>query len=288
MRLDRFLTLKLIHPLRRVAGADSRPRVPILMYHSISSDLEPAVAPYYKTNTSPAIFRHHISFLVEQGYRSVDLPLVVERLRQQLPLPEKSVVITFDDGFRNFYTEAFPVLRKHEFTATVFLPTGFIQTPRRSFKNQECLTWDEVRELRKGGIQFGSHTVTHPRLLDLAWTEIQHELRASKSELEQQIGEPISSFAHPYAFPQADNDYVRGFREVLEESGYSCCVTTRLGRVKTGDDPFNLKRLPANTLDDLPFFGAKLNGDYDWLAVPQRGFKKFKRQGLRNSSKCIS
>jgi peptidoglycan/xylan/chitin deacetylase (PgdA/CDA1 family) len=276
MRWDRFITLNLIQPWQRAGLVGSARRLPILMYHSISDEAERGVAPYYRVCTSPEVFRKHLAFLVNAGYRSVPLTAVVELLRQGQALPEKSVVITFDDGFRNFYAEAFPVLQQHGFSASVFLPTAFIASQRRSFKGRECLTWAEVRELQKWGIHFGSHTVSHPRLIELSWQDIERELTVSKSELEQQLGESVTTFAHPYAFPQTDRGYVAGFKALLVRSGYTCCATTEIGRVKPGAEPYRLKRLPVNSMDDLALFRAKLEGGYDWLAWPQTMIKKLK------------
>jgi peptidoglycan/xylan/chitin deacetylase (PgdA/CDA1 family) len=222
--------------------------------------------------------------LAQDGYKTMDLTKAVALLAQgQIPA-EKNVVITFDDGFRNFHDQAFPALQEYGFTAAVFLPTAFIADARRSFKGTECLTWDEVRELRKAGITFGSHTVNHPELTQLPLREIERELRESKCELEQQLGGPVTTFAYPYAFPQRDRRFVQSFRELLVQTGYSCCATTELGRVRTGDDPYRLKRLPANSLDDAALFRAKLEGGYDWLAAPQALFKKLKR-AVRGSKK---
>lgn len=278
MRFDRFITLNLAQHLRHTSRGASGPGLPILMYHSISDDPEPGLSPYYKVNTSPSVFRQHIGFLVEQGYNSIRLAKAVELLKLGAPMPEKSVVITFDDGFRSIFTEAFPVLQEHGFTATVFLPTAFIGSPRCSFKDKECLTWDEARDLQKFGIDFGSHTVSHPRLIELSWKDIETEVRQSKSELEQNLGGPINTFAHPYAFPQANRQYVQGFRKLLAKSGYVCCATTAIGSVRRGDDPYGLKRLPVNSLDDPAFFRAKLEGGYDWLARPQALIKRFKER----------
>ncbi|MGA2786465.1 MAG: polysaccharide deacetylase family protein [Verrucomicrobiota bacterium] len=285
MRLDRFISVNLAHPLSRAVRrlrmlAQPSPVVdgslPILMYHGVSDDPEPGVSPYYQTNTSPAIFREQIEFLANQGYHSMNFDTVVKLIQDEKPLPGKTVAITFDDGFRNFHTEAFPVLQQHGFTASVFLPTSFIHNPRLTFKAKECLTWDEVRELRRCGIQFGSHTVTHPRLIELCWKEIEHELSASKQELEQQLGEPVTAFAHPYAFPQTEREYVRTFRNTLAGAGYTCCATTEIGRLKSGDDPYRMKRLPVNSMDDCALLCAKLEGAYDWLALPQAMTKQVK------------
>lgn len=275
IRPDRFLTTTVFHLLRRALGGGGL-RLPVLMYHRICDDPEAGVSPYYKINTSPSVFRRHLGHLAEEGCRTTDLAEVAGRLARGEPLAPKSVVITFDDGFRDFFTEAFPALQERHFTATVFLPTAFIHDQRRSFKGAECLTWEEVRALRRAGMAFGSHTVNHPRLEDLNWHEIERELRDSKEQMEQQLAEPVTAFAYPFAFPQNDRGFTGAFRRLLMQTGYTCCATTEIGRVKAGDDPFRLKRLPVNGLDDARFFRAKLEGGYDWLSWPQAAIKKLK------------
>jgi peptidoglycan/xylan/chitin deacetylase (PgdA/CDA1 family) len=276
MRIDRQLTTAVFHPLQRAGIAASGLRLPILMFHSVSDDPENGSAPYFKTNTAPNVFRRHMNQLAAEGYKTLDLVEAVGFLFAGRQWPEKSVAITFDDGYRDFHTHAFPALREHGFTATVFLPTAFISNQRRQFKNTDCLTWDEVRELRAAGIGFGSHTVNHLKLLELSFPQIETELVESKQQMEQELGEPVRTFAFPYAFPQANREFVQEFRELLMRARYACCVTTELGRVKIGDDPYLLKRLPVNSLDDEDLLRAKLEGGYDWLAVPQSLAKKVK------------
>lgn len=254
------------------------------MYHSISDADESGISSYYKTNTSAARFEQHMRWLTEAGFRSVDLEEGL-RLAQRGIEKEKIVVITFDDGFRDFYDSAFPALKKYGHTATMFLPTAFLGEKRQSFKKKECLTWQEVRELRAAGIRFGSHTASHPVLYKHSWPEIENELAASKENMEQALGEKIATFAYPYAFPQHDRKFAEKFQKLLRQLGYQNCATTVIGRVRSSDNPFCLKRLPVNDDDDQALFLAKLNGAYDWLAYPQSWFKSAHYRLGRSSRK---
>jgi peptidoglycan/xylan/chitin deacetylase (PgdA/CDA1 family) len=272
------MSLYAFRPLMEMNVVSSRRALPILMYHSISDDAESGTSPYYRTSTRPVLFAHHMRWLKDEGFRSVGLEEGL-RLAQQGGLEQdKAVVITFDDGFRDFYDAAFPILKACGHTATVFLPTAFIGQNRQSFKNKECLTWKEVRELRAQGIQFASHTVSHPVLYESSWAEIGNELSASKRKLEQELGEKVTSFAYPYAFPQQDSYFVDAFKKSLQEQGYRSCVTTMIGRVQANDDLFSLKRLPVNSGDDQPLLSAKLNGAYDGLGYLQSWSKAVRHQ----------
>jgi peptidoglycan/xylan/chitin deacetylase (PgdA/CDA1 family) len=284
MRFDRQLTTSLFHPLWRAGLMAEQWWLPILMYHSVSDEPEPGVSSYYKTTTSPAVFRAHLRLLREEGYAVLSLTAALDIISGATrPSSQKQAVITFDDGFQNFHTDAFPALRDYGFTATVFLPTDFIGDSRQSFKGAPCLTWEEVRHLRHEGIHFGSHTVHHPKLYDLPWNQIECELRDSRHRLEQELSEPSATFAYPYAFPQGDPAFAEKFEGLVRAAGYTCCLTTEIGRATRADNPFRLKRLPANSLDDAKMFQAKLEGGYDWLGWPQGAFKRLRANARAKS-----
>jgi glycosyltransferase involved in cell wall biosynthesis len=144
------------------------------------------------------------------------------------------------------------------------------------FKERQCLTWDEVRRLHAGGISFGSHTVTHPVLHRLSWSDIRRELRDSRAELEAALDVAVTAFAYPYAFPQEDREFARRFRQELIDQGYSVAATTVIGRARPGGDLLCVPRLPVNESDDWRLLIGKLNGAYDWLGRVQLVSRRLK------------
>lgn len=267
LRIDRLATLYVADPLRRCIS-NGHASIPILMYHSIADEDESGVHAYYRTATAVSVFASQMGSLQEAGFCAIS-PAEAIRCFGQPESVKKNVVITFDDGFRNFYTDAFPVLNRYGFTATMYLPTAHIGQTRLSFKGKDCLTWDEVRELQRHGISFGSHTVTHPQLHNCDADSIKKEVFESKEVIEQELGCAVESFAYPYAFPETDVRFKARLREELRQAGYENGVCTTVGRPGPASDPFFLKRLPVNSDDDAPLFRAKLAGSYDWLAKPQ-------------------
>jgi peptidoglycan/xylan/chitin deacetylase (PgdA/CDA1 family) len=275
VRLDRLATLYFASPYLRLM-LEREPSIPVLMYHSITSSEHANVHSYYQTTTSPAAFARQLQYLQANGYTTCTLDQAVRQLEENCRPCAKTVVLTFDDGFRNFYSEAFPLLTQYGFTAIVFLPTAFIADMPRPFKGEDCLSWGEVRELKQHGIEFGSHTVNHPWLRELGASAIKDEIVNSKATIEQKLGCKVDSFAYPYAFPQTDRDFTRQLREMLSAAGYKTGVSTIVGRANRHSDPLFIERLPVNSCDDLAFFQAKLAGAYDWMATSQHLLKVLK------------
>lgn len=274
--------MAVVGPLKRLGLWPDSVGIPVLMYHSVSEDPEPGVSPYYRLAIPPALFRRHLEVLREGGYQVVSLSKAASVLACDPEAARKLAVITFDDGFRDFLTHAWPLLAEFGYTASVFLPTKFIGDTRQRFLNRDCLTWGEIRELQRAGVHFGSHTVNHPMLVTLSEEDLRRELEESRDTIEQALSCSVDTFAHPYAFPQGNLAYVERFRRCARAARYRIAVTTIVGRFRPKDDLMTLGRLPANGADSPEFLAAKLAGAYDWIGVPQFLLKRIKgfRPGL--------
>jgi len=245
------------------------------MYHSIQDGASDR-RPYFDINTSPDRFAQQMKFLREQGYRAVHLEEAWKLLAED-DWDSRYVVITFDDGYRDFLTAAYPIMAEFGHTAALFVPSGLIQDGRAHFQRRECLTWSEIRELHTHGIEIGSHSVTHRELKFLRTAELETEVSDSKQTIEDKIGHSIKSFSYPYAFPESQVVFSQTLRGLLEKHGYQNGVTTIIGSSSRDSDRFLLPRLPVNSWDDIPLFRAKLEGHYDWLHAAQYLAKKVRR-----------
>jgi peptidoglycan/xylan/chitin deacetylase (PgdA/CDA1 family) len=279
-------------PLSRMFGLYGDFNIPILMYHSISKTLDSNRHPYFRTVTTPEVFAEQMRFLSSAGFvtltfseaaqllrntphQRVERPRLSSRIMSNTQFavrPRRPVVITFDDGFRDFYTTAFPILDRLGFKATVFLTSKLIDG--LFLTGQECLKTIEIQELAANGIEFGSHTASHPQLRRLSADEIVHELSSSKMMIENIIASPVFLFSYPYGFPEEDSMFIKMFGELLVDQGYSAGVTTIVGVAIPQDDVRFLKRLPVNDCDDIRLFKEKLDGSYNWLHAIQLMHKK--------------
>jgi peptidoglycan/xylan/chitin deacetylase (PgdA/CDA1 family) len=244
------------------------------MYHSISENLFGKSHPYYQINTTPEVFAQQMRWLRNDGYRTLDTNELWSGLENGQDL-SKTVVITFDDGYRDFYTDAMDVMKQCGFSATIYLATGRIQDKSLRIEGVDYLTWRDVRELHQQGIRFGSHTVTHPDMRSLGPEQIEYELCCSRETMENKLGVAVDSFAYPFAFPEQDKIFSHFLEDVLTNCGFENGVCTILGRASIKKNKFFLPRIPVNTWDDEKFFRAKIEGGYDWLHWAQALKKSF-------------
>ncbi len=244
----------------------------VLTYHSISNDPGP-------TSIPPSVFRGQMAALSEAGYRVVRLSEFVGWMARRVELPERTVAITFDDGFVDFATEAAPVLRAHGWSATVFLPTakmgGHADWPgEQTAPLRPLMSWEQVRALRADGFEFGGHSVTHPKLPSLDAATLASEIRDSHAELERQLGAAPVTFAPPYGASNA---------AVLDEvrKWYQLSCGTRLARVSPTDDPFDLPRIEMHYFRDLARWRAYLDGRAETYFLCRRALRAVREFATR-------
>ena len=169
--------------------------LPILTFHTLDDQSS-------NVSFSPKVFRRGMARLHEKGYQTINLLEAINFLHQGIPFPERSLVITFDDGYQTVYDEAFPILQRYSMSATVFLTVGERGTTRvkgvlPSLKGRSMLRWDNIREMHQWGITFGAHTLTHPDLTRLPLDQTESEIYDSKSIIEDAMGFPVTCFAYP-------------------------------------------------------------------------------------------
>lgn len=219
-------------------GAGLKDRAVILMYHSIED------RPGHFNSVAPDNFEKQMQYLASHSYAVISLSELVERLLQKRSI-ERCVVITFDDGFRNNYSNVFPILKKYKFPATIFVTTGWI-SGRDDKSGLEYLREDELREVETSGlIDIEPHTVSHPKLAELSLERAREEIAGSKQHIEELLGKKCRFFAYPYG------NYDEATARVVSECGFEAAVTVREGTVPANSRLFEL---PRNSIDGSTTF----------------------------------
>jgi peptidoglycan/xylan/chitin deacetylase (PgdA/CDA1 family) len=210
---------------------------------------------------SPALFRRGLGGLRARGYRTLSLQQVVDGLRPG-EFPERALAITFDDGYRTVYEEAFPALQERGLSATVFLTVGSggagtADARLPSWKGRDMLSWGEIREMHRAGLHFGAHTLSHPDLTRLRVEQVEAEMRDSKATIEDALGAAVTCFAYPYGRLDARS-------QAVAREHFFCACSTRLRCVTAGSDPYDLERVDAYFLHAERLFGLIASRSFPW------------------------
>jgi peptidoglycan/xylan/chitin deacetylase (PgdA/CDA1 family)/SAM-dependent methyltransferase len=255
--------------------------LPILMYHRIGSQGPEVLARY---RVSPESFARQLSYLKRHGYASIGLDDWVHALSSKDGcLPGRYVCLTFDDGYRDFREQAWPLIKHYGFSATVFLPTDFVggraEWDCGFGEPAELLSWADVRELAEEGVIFGAHGAGHRRLNQLSVADMLAEGQRSRERLAAELGRTVSMMAYPYG---GNSDLVRC---AMEPCGFAHAVTTNPGLSRLGDDPMALPRQEISGDDRIEDFIAKL-GPPQQATIDRRIRYYFQRRSRRNLWPC--
>ena len=238
---------------RVVASASVTRSIPVLMYHRIAADV-PANQRRYAIR--PDVFRRQMTYLAEAGFHTVSLEdwrIAIERRR---PVPARSVLLTFDDGYRDFAEQAWPVCRELGLVPNVFLVAGAIGGSNtwdsRLFDPVSLLDWTEIRRLQRQGVHFGSHSVGHRSLQRLSPIDATFELLESKRLLEQGLDSTVTTIAYP--FGEADPAIER----LAGGVGYLLGLTIRAKPSSLLDNPLSIPRLEIRGDESFDQFLTKL------------------------------
>ena len=242
----------------------------ILMYHSISDSRDSSVNHW---SVSVKNFRSHVRILKSKGWTTV----CVKNLIQAYSLPQRTVAITFDDGYADNFEHAFRVLSEFGMRATWFVVSNDIGT-QASWKDndnlkQRMLNLKQLKEMINAGMEIGAHTRTHARLTELSPAEIKEEVAGSKKDLEDMLGVQITSFAYPYGL--FNDECV----ETVRKAGFTIACTTRTGWFGSEPDLLRVRRVSVFYEDNLSVFARKIafaDNDVSWPRMTRYIFARLR------------
>jgi GT2 family glycosyltransferase/peptidoglycan/xylan/chitin deacetylase (PgdA/CDA1 family) len=226
--------------------------VPVLMYHGFteSGERDRYVMPKRS-------FARQMRLLSLLRYRTISFEQLGDAMRERRPLSRRTFVVTIDDGYRDNYEIAHPILRRHGFSATIFLVSQRIGASndwgdKGAVNGRPTLSLEQIEAMGAGGIRFGAHTRTHCRLSEADEAEIHEQVGGSRHDLTEALGEDIDTFAYPYGL--YDERVVRA----TGEAGFLAACTTWVRPARLGDDPLRIPRIEVEGSDSLRRFLRKL------------------------------
>jgi len=220
----------------------------VLTYHRVTNELPDK---YIKVSVDN--FRKQMEFLKRHSYKSISLEEAYAFIKNGKEIPKKSILITFDDGWKDNYLNAYPILEEYGFKFAVFLTVDKIG------KDKQFLNWDEVSLMAREGTDFGSHTLSHSDLSQLNNSQLYKELAESKRIIEEKIGKSVEFLCYPKGYFNLE------VKRLAEEVGYQAGFSVLRGKNKAGIDPYEIRRIGIGNKDNLLSFRFKLSAAYEFL-----------------------
>jgi peptidoglycan/xylan/chitin deacetylase (PgdA/CDA1 family) len=224
-------TAPIVTPIVRPPQLTGPLKVPILLYHYVEYVKDKRDTIRQQLDISPAVFENQVKTLQEASYSALFINDVVDMLFRIKPVPEKSVVLTFDDGYGDFYTDVFPILKKYQMKATIYVVPGFLD-------KLNYMTSEEVQEIAQSGlVEVAAHTLHHLNLKSVPDVVAVKEIKGSKTQLETLIGRDVRNFAYPYG------EFTQHTAEIVESSGFRSAVSVVAGDMQSMGNRYFLSRL---------------------------------------------
>ncbi len=231
--------------------------IPILMYHSVSRE---STNRFIKFTITPELFADHLGFVSDQGYTPITIAEYAKSVSVSNSIrPVKPIIVTFDDGFDDFYYAALPILKKYNYTASLYIVVNDIGGTSKWLKpegeeNRRMLTWSQISDIQKAGVECGTHTLSHVHL-DTARPEVaRREVARSKDVMEQKLGGSVYSIAYPYGH------YTKIVRRSVIDAGYIAACAVRNAMSHMNDDIFGLARITIHRQTSVVQLGNLLAG----------------------------
>ncbi len=207
--------------------------IPIVTYHSVRPHIDGESEEQEQFDITPELLKKHLEYLKREGFTTISFETLADYFDGETSLPQKPVILSFDDSWKNQYIYAFPLLKEYKMTATFFVFTN-------SLDRKNHLTWEETREMQKAGMEIGSHTKFHPYLGDIKDpAELKNEIVGSKNILEESINAHITSFAYPFG------EHATTSINEVKHAGYRTARSLRSGVVQNKEDLYSLRSFLA-------------------------------------------
>ena len=249
----------------RAVDGDGR-TLRVLMYHKVN-DL-----PNNRMSMPVSLFDEQMAHLRDLGYQVVDLDAVLAHYGEGASLPDRAVLITFDDGYRDNLVNAAPVLERHGYPAVQFVPIAYVgdgqPLPHERYLaahgvHNPTVDWDEIRELERHGVRIESHGISHKPLAELEIDEAAREIAISKLKLEERLGRPVRAFSYVKG---SEADYKPVHPSLVKQAGYDIAFTAVSGANTPQSDPLQLRRYNVEPYS-FRTFELVLAGACDLIAV---------------------
>jgi len=252
--------------------------VPILLYHSVTSDDFGLMQRY---TMAPALFRAHMAWIADRGFSTMTVSEYAAARRGETALPDRPLLVTFDDGYADFLDGAAPALVEHGIRATLYVSTAPMGERRRgTIAGRPMLTWSELRRVADLGVEVGGHSHDHAQLDVLPGREVMRQVTTCKRLIEDHVQIDVGSFAYPHGHNSART------RRIVRAAGYSSACAVKNARSHDCDDLWALGRVMFEHDDDVDHLREACEGERYPLSSPREsartwGWRAARRVGVR-------